>query len=97
MGIFLSSLLFSGDLDDGIGIDSGIRSGNDLQKSLNVKYIIRKAKAKSANSEDGDGNIVGAEGADGTNVGGVNMVGGSIGGDVYIIQDIKGDVTTLSQ
>lgn len=94
VGILLSQLLFCGDLDDGIGTESGISAGNDLQKDLNVKYIIRKSKAAAQNSVDG---TVGSGGEMGTNVGGVNMVGGKIGGDVIIIQDIKGDVTTVSE
>ena len=93
-GILTSQLSFCGDLDDGIGLESGIHTGNDLQKDMNVKFIIRKSKAAAQNSVDG---MVGADGEMGTNVGGVNMIGGKIGGDVIIIQDIKGDVTTIGK
>lgn len=88
----MSQLSFCGDLDDGIGTESGISAGNDLQKDLNVKFIIRKSKAVAQNSVSG---MSGADGDMGTNVGGVNMIGGKIGGDVIIIQDIQGDVTTV--
>ncbi len=94
-GIVLSQLSFCGDLDDGIGIESGISAGNDLQKDINVKYIIRKSKSAAQNSVNGDGGDSG-DGDMGTNVGGVNMIGGKTG-DIYIIQNIKGDVTTVGK
>jgi len=93
-GIVLSQLSFCGDLDDGIGTESGISSGNDLQKDINVKYIIRKSKAAAQNSVGGMSG--GDDAMGGTNIGGVNMIGGKTG-DIYIIQDIKGDVTTVGK
>ncbi len=95
VGIFLSPLVFCDDIDDGIGIESGISAGNDLQKSMNIKYIVRKAKAKAENNVNKDGITVGGTGRDGgTNVGGVDMVGSNVRGDIIIIQDI-GDVTSV--
>jgi len=91
-GILLSQLSFCGDLDDGIGVESGIRTGNDLTKDLNTKYIIRKAKAGAA-VQNGQGGTSDDD-TFGSNVGGVNMIGGKTG-DIYIIQDIKGDVTNV--
>ncbi len=91
-GIILSQLSFANDLDDGIGVESGIRTGNDLTKEMNTKYLIRKAKAgASVQNADGSSN----NDAFGNNIGGVNSMG-DIKGDVYIIQDIKGDVTTIN-
>lgn len=91
--LLVASFSFCGDLDDGIGTADGISAGNDLQKDLNVKYIIRKAKAKASNSANGDTVITG-DGSMGTNIGGVNMIGGKAG-DIYIIQENKGDITTV--
>lgn len=96
VGVILSSLAFCGDLDDGIGLESGISAGNDLQKDLNVKFIIRKAKSAAQGGAGGEGGGLGDGVMDGTNVGGVNMIGGKTG-DIYIIQDIKGDVNTISK
>ena len=94
VGLF-AQLTFCGDLDDGIGINNGIKSGNDLQKETNTKFLIRKAKAKAqaGGSED---SIVLTDDGDGMNVGGVNMIGSNVK-NVTIIQDIKGDVTNVSK
>jgi len=91
-GIILSQLSYAGDLDDGIGVESGIRTGNDLTKEMNTKYLIIKAKAgASVQNADGSSN----NDMFGNNIGGVNSMG-DIKGDVYIIQEIKGDVTTVN-
>lgn len=97
-GLLSTPFVFCGDLDDGIGTESGISAGNDLQKDLNVKFIIRKAKSQAQNSVAGSDTIItdGGSGDMGTNIGGVNMIGGKAG-DIYIIQDIKGDVNTISK
>ena len=94
---FIISSAISGDLDDGIGTEDGIKTGNDLQKDLNVKFIMRKAKSQAQNNiENGDTVITGDGVMGGTNIGGVNMIGGKAG-DIYIIQENKGDITTISE
>ena len=103
-GLFLIIVPFSfcGDLDDGIGMESGINAGNDLQKDLNVKFIIRKAKSAAQNSvadsdDAGGSDTVATDDSEGgANIGGVNMIGGRAG-DIYIIQEIKGDITTINK
>lgn len=103
-GLFLIiPFSFCGDLDDGIGTADGISTGNDLQKDINVKFIMRKSKAAAQNNvnngdtvvvDDGSSGSSGGSASDGTNIGGVNMVGGRAK-NITIIQQIKGDVTTI--
>lgn len=101
-GIILSRLSFCSDIDDGIGTKSGIKAGNDLHKDLNVKYIIRKAKASAQNAggdkivTSGGAGGTSSTGMGGTNVGGVNMIG-SKAHNIIIIQKIKGDVTSITK
>ena len=95
VGVLISQLSFCGDIDDGMSPGTEIRTGNDLTKDLNVKFIIRKAKSKVSSSGINNAGGIGGSGVNnGTNVGGVDMIGGKTG-DIYIIQDIKGDVITV--
>ncbi|MEQ1558284.1 MAG: hypothetical protein ABL933_05015 [Methyloglobulus sp.] len=46
VGKLFSNPLFANDLDDGIGLDEVAK--DDLEKSINIQYFIRSAKAKAA-------------------------------------------------
>ncbi len=49
--ILISGVVSSGDLDDGIGIDEVIN--DDLKPSVNIPFILMKAKAAESRGERG--------------------------------------------
>jgi hypothetical protein len=50
--------LYANDLDDSIGLDEAVK--DDLDKSINIQYFVRSAKAKAAQSKGQTPDCLGA-------------------------------------
>ena len=96
----LIPLAYCGDLDDGIGLDDGIRTGNnDLQKMVNIRFYDAKVKGKVykkvKNNRDViiDGSQAVSSGTGGTNIASPNIKG-NVRGDVIIKLEAR-DITVV--
>ncbi len=90
------SVVYAGDLDDGISkySDDSISANDNLgDPDKNVKYIIMRAKSQAAmgnkkgQGATGDGNMNSV----------VMGAGSNVKGDIYIIDQSKGDKTQVVQ
>jgi len=81
------------DLDDGIAIDDGVQSYDQIGKSSqNFSYLAQRARSKAAS---GGGRVLTPDNGILNSV--VLESGAEINGDIIIIDDSKGDKTIISQ
>jgi uncharacterized protein YdaL len=81
------------DQDDGIAIDDGVQSYDQISKSSqNFSYLAQRARSKAAS---GGGHVLTSDNGILNSV--ILESGAEINGDIIIIDDSKGDKTIISQ
>jgi len=100
IGIFGSSNVFCGDLDDGIPADNTISSEEELgNPDQNITFIKMNAKSNAKRQQKLDEKGLSKDGGSGKGGGSMNSVvmgpGSNVKGDIIIIDESKGDKTQV--